>query len=192
MRTLRLCLPLSALTVIFLAGCSSSNEPYALHSTPEKIEWNGDSLDVYPNDVRQDPARYGDQRVAWAGIIRSSDAEEFGDGLMKIHSVFEHRYFDWEQDQINGKLRYGLSPRGEGLFETDWVVRKIDPDADAQKAEAFGAPGKMAIVYGVPDKVDSDGVVHLQYRFVQIVDKKNYDTHVFDYGRFGEPVTYLK
>ena len=103
-----------------------------------------------------------------------------------------YRYFDGEQDTEGCKVRYDLSPRGEGLFETDWIARKVDPDADAAKAEQFGAPGKMAIVYGVPIGVEYDGVVHLKYRFVQVIDKKSYDTHVFDYGRFGQPFTYLK
>ena len=62
-----------------------------------------------------------------------------------------------------------MSPRGEGLFRTDWVLRGNGPEAGTEAAESFASPGKLAIVYGVPEKVE-DGTVVLRYRFLRVVD----------------------
>ena len=82
-----------------------------------------------------------------------------------------------------------LSPRGEGPFRTAWVLRGEGAEADAA-AESFASPGKLAIVYGVPEKVE-DGTVVLRYRFLRMVDVDGFNTNRFDYGRFGEPFRYI-
>jgi hypothetical protein len=183
---------LSCGVVVLLAGCSAANLPYSPQSDPDGIEFANDSLDVYPDDVRQDPSQYRHTPVAWAGIIRQSDAEEFGDGLIRIHTTFDHHYYDWEHNSGSDLPTYDLSPRGEGQFKMEWIVQKIDPDAGATDAQKYAAPGKMAIVYGVPEGVDADGVVKLRYRYLRMIDAGQYSTGEFDYGRFGQPVVYLK
>ena len=39
---------------------------------PENMEYLKAHLQVYPEDVRKDPARYANVEVAWAGIIIST------------------------------------------------------------------------------------------------------------------------
>jgi hypothetical protein len=189
MKSVRVLLSFGA---IFLAGCAASNLPYRMHSEPESTEWWRDSLDVYPEDVRQDPAQYSHTAVAWAGVIRHSEADDFGDGYIRIRTTFEHHYFDWEQNDHTGGPEYDLSPHGEGLFKTEWLVKKVDPDASAEDAQKYAAPGKLVLIYGVPTGVDTNGVVQLRYRFLHLIDSDKYSTYEFDYGRFGQPVVYLK
>jgi len=189
MKTLAVSLSLGALLV---AGCADPNQPYKVVSEPEKIEWSRDNLDVYPDDVRQNPDQYNDTTVAWAGIVKSTDAREFGDGYIRLTTTFEHHYFDWEQNNNFCGPTYDLSPRGEGLFKANWIARKSDLDADWTTAEAYAGPGKLAIVYGNPIGVDTNGVIQLRYRYLRIIDTKRYSTYEFDYGRLGQPVTYLR
>jgi hypothetical protein len=64
---------------------------------------------------------------------------------------------------------------------------KTGVDASAESTEKYAAPGKVAVIYGVPEKVDADGTVVLKYRYLRIVDKNHFTTNEFDYGRMGEP-----
>lgn len=177
---------------MFLAGCAAPNLPYEMHSDPENLEWSRDSLDVYPDDVRQDPARYDQTGVAWAGVIRQSEAREFGDGYIRIKTTFEHHYFDWEQNDFTSGPKYDLSPHGEGLFSAEWIVRKVDMDATADDALNFASPGKLAIIYGIPTSVDTNGVIQLRYHYLHLINADQYSTYEFDYGRYGQPFIYLR
>ena len=69
-------------------------------------------------------------------------------------------------------------------------MRRNDPEAGKEAAESFAGPGKLAIVYGVPEKVEN-GTVVLRYRFLRVVEAEDYSTNKFDYGRFGEPIRYV-
>ena len=151
---------------------------------------NKDMLDVYPGDVRHNLDLYTNAGVGWAGIILHTEAKTGADGLIHAVTTFEHHYFDWEEDRYLGDVQLNLSPRGEGLFRTDWVLRRNDPEAGSAAAESYAGPGKLAIVYGVPEKVEN-GTVVLRYRFLRVVDADDYSTNKFDYGRFGEPFRYL-
>jgi hypothetical protein len=172
-----------------LCACSS-NVIYRAASKPESTEMNKDMLDVYPGDIRRNLDLYTNAGVGWAGIILRTDAATGADGLIHAVTTFEHHYFDWEQDRRFGKMQLNLSPRGEGLFRTDWVLRRKEAGAGQEAAESFASPGKLAIVYGVPEKVEN-GTVVLRYRFLRVVDGDNYKTNIFDYGRFGEPFHYI-
>lgn len=181
----------SALTV--LVSCvsrdtSAGNESYQPVTKPEQIEFARDRLDVYPDDVRKVPATYVGAAVAWAGIIRSTDArEEDQGGQIVADTVFEHHYFDWVQNNNGRGVELFVSPRGEGLFRAKWHMDKIGRDATAESAEKYAGQGKLALVYGVPEKVDADGTVVLKYRYLRILDADQFSTNKFDYGRFGEP-----
>ncbi|HWD18748.1 MAG TPA: hypothetical protein VHB20_05670 [Verrucomicrobiae bacterium] len=189
---MKLLLTLVSFGAVLLAGCSSSNLAYQPRTEPESREFQRDSLDVYPADVRNDPARFDGKAVAWAGIIRQSKAQDLDDGSIHLVTTFEHHYFDWQQNGGGHGAHFSLSPRGEGAFQTDWVLRKINPDAGATDAEQYAAPGKLAIVYGVTEGVNDNGEVKLKYRYLRVIDADKYTTGEFDYGRFGEPVVYLK
>jgi hypothetical protein len=183
---------LLSIGAILMAGCAEPNLPYKTVTGPEGIEWSRDSLDIYPDDVRQNPAQFTGMAVAWAGVIRETDADEFGDGYIRMKTTFEHHYFDWEQNEQTSGPKFDLSPHGEGLFKTEWIAKKVDQEASAKDAENFAGPGKLAIVYGVPTGVDTNGVVQLRYRFLRVINGDDYSTYEFDYGRFGQPFVYLR
>jgi len=173
----------------FLSSCAS-NVFYRAGSRPESAEMKKDALDVYPGDIRQNLELHTNAGVGWAGIITRTEAKTGPDGLIHAVTTFEHHYFDWQEDHRFGHVRLNLSPRGEGLFRTEWVLRRNDPAAGKEAAESFASPGKLAIVYGVPEKVE-DGTVVLRYRFLRVVEAEDYSTNKFDYGRFGEPFRFL-
>ena len=181
----------SALTV--LVSCVSrdtsvGNESYRPVTKPEKIEFARDRLDVYPGDVRKAPATYVGAAVVWAGIIRSTDAREADEGGQFVaDTVFEHHYFDWVQNKSGHGVELFISPRGEGLFRAKWRLDKKGRDATAESAEKYAGPGKLALVYGLPEKVDADGTVVLKYRYLRILGADCFSTNKCDYGRFGEP-----
>jgi hypothetical protein len=173
----------------FLFACAS-NVIYRAASKPESAEMKKDMLDVYPGDIRRNLELYTNAGVGWAGIILRTEAETGADGLIHAVTTFEHHYFDWEEDCHFGGVQLNISPRGEGLFRTDWVLRRKNAEAGGAAAESFASPGKLAIVYGVPEKVEN-GTVVLRYRFLRVVDADDYNTNRFDYGRFGEPFRYI-
>jgi hypothetical protein len=170
-----------------LVSCVS-NAPYGPVTRPERTEFREVRLEVYPEDVRKDPARYARMRVAWAGIIASNDAndEEYG-GKIRMETLLEHHYFDWEQDERVGGVRLVISPRGEGLFRVRWSMNRKDPEASCEDAMNYAAPGKLAIVYGTPESVDEDGTIVLRYHYTRILDVERFTTNELDYGRVGEP-----
>jgi hypothetical protein len=180
-----------------LVSCVSSNsggsrastvstEPYQPASKPEKIEFVRDRLDVYPEDVRKDLAAHSGHAVVWAGIIRSTFAQEedMGDKIT-ADTVFEQHYFDWVQNNRTGGIMLSLSPRGEGLFRARWRLDKLGRESSADGAEKYAAPGKLAIFYGVPEKVETNGTVVLKYRYLRILGPDHFNTNEFDYGRLG-------
>jgi len=181
--TLSLALPL-------LATSCAYNIPYRPASRPEQIEQRTAMLDIYPDDIRANPGQYANTVVAWAGIIRSTDAEDIGSNIVHAVTILDHHYFDWEEDRMVNWQKLLISPRGEGTFRTEWDLRKKTPDASVNDVLKFAAPGKLAIVYGVP-QTNEDNVVVLKYRYLRIVDNIHFSTNEFDYGRFGEPFRYI-
>jgi hypothetical protein len=173
----------------FLFACAS-NVMYRGGSQPERAEMDRDMLDVYPGDIRRNQESYTNVGVGWAGIITHTEAAPGPDGLIHAVTTFEHHYFDWQEDHRFGDIRLNLSPRGEGLFRTEWALRRNDAEAGKEAAESYAGPGKLAIVYGVPERVEN-GTVVLRYRFLRVVNAEDYCTNKFDYGRFGEPIRYI-
>ena len=180
---------IALLAVPWLCACSS-NLIYRPASGPERVEMDRDQLDVYPGDVRNNPDQYANTGVGWAGVIVRTDAKQGDDGYIHAVTTFEHHYFDWEQDRRFCDIALNVSPRGECLFRTEWVLQRTDANAGTEAAESYASPGKLAIVYGVPEKVD-DGTVVLKYRLLRVVDEDHFNTNRFDYGRFGQPFHYI-
>ena len=181
---------ISALTLValtFLVSCASQHGPYLPVTRAEKTELAADRPDIYPDDVRKDLDHYTNTAVAWAGIIRSTDArEEDIGGKIRATTILTQHYFDWVQDKKGCHLRLMVSPRGEGPFRIDWHLIKKDTDATAEKAEKFAGKGKLAIVYGVPKKIDDDGTIVLEYRYLRVFDRHEFTTNDVVYGRLGE------
>jgi hypothetical protein len=181
---------LTFLITLLAAGLTSCavDAPYHPASRPEKIEFSNDRLDVYPEDVRKDPTHYANLRVAWAGIILSNKATEDDlGGKISMNTVFQHRYFDWEQDERDVGMRLLISPRGEGDFRMRWHVSRKDPDAGAIDALKYATPGKLALVYGSPESVDDDGTIVMRYHYIRILSPAHFTANELDYGRVGEP-----
>jgi hypothetical protein len=170
-----------------LVSCAY-NTSYRPANRPEKMEFGSDHRDVYPEDVRNDPALYAKLRVAWAGVIVSnSAADEDSGGKIGLDTVFEHHYCDWQVDEGAGSKRLLISPRGEGRFRMHWELNRKDVDATSEDALRYARPGRLAVVYASPESVDDDGTIVVHYRYVRILGPAHFTRRDMDYGRQGEP-----
>jgi hypothetical protein len=184
---MKLKLVLTLLAPGLLVSCAY-NAPFRPVSGPEKNQLSLDRLNVYPEDVRKNPAHYANSHVAWTGIIvRNETTNVDVGGKIVMDTVFEHHYFDWEQEDLASGVRLRISPRGEGLFRMRWRLSRNDPDASDEDAIKYAAPGNLAIVYGTPESVDDDGTIVLRYHYVRILCPAEFTTNVPDYGRVSEP-----
>ncbi len=59
-------------------------------------------------------------------------------------------------------------------------AQKSIPDATARDAQTYASPGKLAVIYGVPKSVETNGVIHLKYRYLRMIDAKDFTTSEFD------------
>jgi hypothetical protein len=187
----RACRAWLTLAVLPLLCSCASPALYRPGDAPERAENQRDILDIYPGDVRKNPANYANVGVGWAGIILHTEAHYDLDGRIQAVTTFEHHFFGWQVDRQSGQKKLILSPRGEGIFRTEWTLRRNNPEAGVDAAEAYASPGKLAIVYGVPQKVE-DGAVVLRYRYLRLFQPWEFTIHEFDFGRFGEPYHYLE
>jgi hypothetical protein len=170
-----------------LVSCAY-NAPYRPVNHPEKMEFHNDHVDVYPEDVRDDPSLYAKLRVAWAGIIVSNNATapESGDKIV-MDTVFDHHYCNWQVDESFGSQRVLISPRGEGRFRMHWLLDRKVADATTTDAQHYACPGSLAIVYASPESVDDDGTIVMHYRYVRILGPEHFARKDLDYGREGVP-----
>lgn len=170
----------------------ASHQPYKAVRGVEDVEYSNAKLNVYPDDVRANLDKYTNSLVAWAGVICSTDVQDPDQyGKRTAITTFQHHYFDWQQQGSGRYSKYGLSPRGEGVFRVQWLITPKVPSVTIPEIEQFAAPGKMVIVYGTPEKVDGNVVV-LKYRFMRVVDSTGaFNVNEFDYGRAGEAVQYI-
>ena len=147
----------------------------------EQTEFDKARRDVYPDDVRENLEQYESTVVAWPGIILESTIEEREEDI-EVTFVLEHHYYDWLEDYSVQREKIFLSPRGEGLFKTSWLLKK---DADLAEIREASGPGNLAIVYGIPERMDADAVV-VKSTYVRAIDEQWYTTEMLDYGRSGE------
>jgi len=147
----------------------------------EQTEFDKARRDVYPNDVRENLDHYESTMVAWPGIIQESTIEEREESI-EATFVLEHHYYDWLEDFSIQREKIFLSPRGEGLFKTSWLLKK---DADLAEIREASAPGNLAIVYGIPERMEGDVVV-VRSSYIRAIDKQWYTTEILDYGRSDE------
>jgi hypothetical protein len=170
-----------------LASCSTTDSPYKPVTRHERIEYRNDRGDIYPEDVRKDLAYYSKVRVAWAGIILSNNSVgDDVDGRIRMDTVFQQHYFDWEQDEHPDGVRLLVSPRGEGNFRMRWHAVRKDPDATEDDAMKYARPGKLALVYGTPESIDADGTIVLRYHYIRILGTGHFSATELTYGRVGE------
>lgn len=168
-----------------LAGCTNQYKPV---SDWERRVSSESRRDVYPNDVRKDPAAYGNVVVAWAGTLR--DAEIIDDPEHPyVILLVEHHYYDWLEDHSTQRQVYFLSPRGEGLFRCTWGFKK---DWDREAMRKLITNGDMMVVYGTPQPTSGETIELGRARYVREIPQRLVATDVLDYGRPGEPSRILR
>jgi hypothetical protein len=161
------------LVTLLLAGCVRN---YAPQSSWENREFLQSNIRVHPEDVRQNLMRWQNTPIAWTGIIQECEFYE-NEADYEVILLLEHHYFDWKEENFG---MYYPSPRGEGLFQTDWYLKK---SADLDYFTERFAPGNLAIVYAVPDTV-IDEVVLVKSRYVRIIDRQHFMFDESDYIPF--------
>jgi len=166
-----------------LAGCIGPySKRYAPAGAAEEELFSKARRDVYPDDVRSNLAGYESETVLWTGIVRQVDEVEPG----KYRLVVEHHYWDWIEDYSVQKEIAFLSPHGEGQFECRFAGKEaVSRDQIARVAD-------MAIVYGVPRSVGTDGTVVMTCPFWKTLRRELYATDIFEYGRNGADLKVLR
>lgn len=173
-----------SVAVLFLAaGCPPfpHSRDYRPCSDWEQREFDRARRDVYPDDVRRNLEQHKSTVVAWPGIIVESTFDVGEDGIDEFF-LLEHHYYDWIEDFSVQRETIFLSPRGEGLFKTSWALKR---DADLEELREVSAPGNLAIVYGIPERIEGNVIV-LRSTYIRGIDKQWYTTQALDYGRLDE------
>ena len=143
--------------------------------------------DVFPSQVREQPAAWADTIVAWTGVIVAIKYQGAGaDRAVRIMAA--HRYFDWIEDDGIQREKYFLSPRGDGRFATYWGV---GTPADQKFIDQF-AVGDMLVAYGRPTFVRPDFIGLSPTLNMRAIKPDQFRSDVLDYGKPGEPVKTLK
>ncbi len=171
-----------------LTGCATySSQPYTPPAQTDRELFSKARKDVYPRDVREHPARYRDETIAWAGVVKGVEVFRSRVGP-SVKVLVEHRYFDWIEDHGAQPELFFLSPRGEGDF-----MIFLQPKGEMSSAEAARLipPGTMVVAVGkvyLPTPADNKLPLALLTEYRQFIGRKWYRTDVFDYGREGEPI----
>ena len=137
--------------------------------------------------IRNDILRYREVPIVWPGLIKDSKIVQHDENI-EIIFLLEHHYYDWIEDFGAQREKMFLSPRGEGLFAASWFMNKDVNLPEIKKATAIG---NLAIVYGMPERVE-DNVIFIKSSYVRSIDAQRYGMDIFDYGRRGEPMKFLK
>jgi hypothetical protein len=149
------------------AQVSRSSRPFAPTSAEEQAAFDRATRDVFPSDVRRDPARHADTIVMWTGIT---------DGSVDGTPFVEHHYFD---GVVEGDGSVWLSPWGEGRFCLLGVPR--------DEAQRFEATRPLFVrAYGVP--VVTDGGICLR-DVTFVAGDRRYSMTVVEYGPNGQPLS---
>jgi len=156
-----------ALGLVGCPGVVPGSRAYAASDDTERQLLLQARRDVFPDDVRADPAGYRETVVLWSSIVRKVEIYQ-GD---QVRIWFEHHYWDFIEDLSIQKAIAFLSPRGEGSFTATF------PAGTTVKV------GDMALVYGVLDHVEPNGSIALTSRKIRTLREELYATDVWDYGR---------
>jgi hypothetical protein len=160
-------------------GFAPYSKPYQGNSEWERQYLTKARRDVYPDDVRKDPATFRQATLAWAGVVVSAQPEAKDPTFAEV--VIEHHYWDWIEDHSIQKAKAFLSPRGEGRF-TCHAERRMLPAPELA--------GAMAVAYVRPVGIKDD-VLHTAC-LVRFYPREWYATDVMDYGRDGAGMKLLR
>ena len=166
---------------ILINGCAPlpGTKSYNPVSDWEVREFRNASRNIYPNDVKKEISKYYDSVIAWPGIILDSEIITHDD-KPELKLLVEHHFYDWLEDYGFQREKIFLSPRGEGNFKTSWYLKKV---MDLSALEEMASAGNMVIVYGYPEKIESDSTIVIEPRYIRGIRKKWFRTDILDYGR---------
>ncbi len=156
--------------------------PYWPRSEAEQEAFERARRDVFPDDVRRDPAAHAAELLLWSGILKNVEVPAGG---RTVHLLVEHHYWDWIEDRGDGLAH--PSPRGEGMFEC--LCEFPSPENAAAFLARPPASGRMIVVYGTPDGLTPEGVVRLHGRHFYTFRPERFPMDVLDYGRDLKPLT---
>jgi hypothetical protein len=164
------------LLAVVLSGCPAvapSSRRYQPAPGTEQELFAIATPNVLPDDVRANLDAYRQTMLRWSGIIRECG---FVADRNALRLLVEHHYWDWIEDySIQREIAF-LSPRGEGRFVASFEGVGRQPSMQCTTED-------MAIVYGYPDDVMSDGTVVLRGGLVRTLRPDLYATDIWDYGR---------
>jgi hypothetical protein len=131
---------------------------------------------LYPEDFRKSFRQFYGERVRWTGIILESEFYENPENY-EIVLLMEHRYYDWKIEMTGSPDVLYLSRLGEGLFQTNWLLKK---NANLEYFMKRFGRGNLAIVYATPDTVIND-VVLVESSYIRIIDSAKFRANQLDY-----------
>ena len=137
---------------------------------------------VYPDDVREEITSYQSTTIAWPGIVKDTEVYQTNEAITIVW-VLEHHYYDWIEDLSVQQERIFLSPRGEGLFTTEWL---LENDTTQSQIEKVTEPGYLLIAYGTPVAIKDNSIIDVDATYIRGIGKDWYTTEILDYGRFDE------
>ncbi len=179
----------SVLLLIGLAGCATpGSKLFEPESREGKAAYSHARKDIYPQQVRENPERYANDTVVWAGIVKNVELfqSQYGPALMVR---IAHHYFDWIEDHGAQPEVFFLSPRGEGDF---MIILKPNRGMTQKEANESVPAGTMVVavgkIYVKMAKNNNTMPLPLVEEYFQFIDRKWYRTDVFDYGRDKEPI----
>ena len=91
---------LVALTTAILAGCAgggvtASSNLYQGGSPIEADTFKQADRNIFPDDVRANPANFQNRMIAWVGIVKNVEIVKASSNY-EIMFTLEHHYFDWK------------------------------------------------------------------------------------------------
>ena len=172
-----------ALTAVLVACPAPGSRSYQPISDWERAEFERADRSIYPDDVRNDIAKYQSTVVAWTGIIKDVKVFQVEEGF-DLYFLLEHHYYDWIEDFGIQQERIFLSPRGEGLFTTRWEVVAETTQAEISDMTEVG---KLVIAYGEPWEVGNNSIIAAEASYIRPIGREWYTTEKLDYGRLNEP-----
>jgi hypothetical protein len=173
-----------------LVSCSNLRKPYQPTPGFEQIEYRNATVGVYPDEIRSALEKYTNTVVALAGIVKDTRSRDLITGEFQATTLVEHHYFDWKNLRDASSGAYCVSPRGEGLFTFTWESHRKNAIASTADVDKYAEPGKLIVVYGIPKRVDTNGVITLSYRYMRVIDAAECNLYSYTYGRTGETVQY--
>jgi hypothetical protein len=147
---------------------------YHPENSREELLWAKARRDVFPEDVRRRIEAYRGELLVWPGIITLVHQDAGNQGPSST-LIIAHHYWDWVEQPGGRQERVWLSPRGEGFFQCARPLTESAARADVRD--------ELAVVYGYPERVLDNDIVHMRCVDLRRFHRSAYATDVLEYGR---------